>query len=79
MSFRSPRQHDTPALPATLHDDQVLTFRQWCGLNNFSPRTGRRVLAGGTGPIVTQLSARRVGIKVANNRRWQQSRERVAS
>jgi hypothetical protein len=66
------------ALPATLHDNQVLTFRQWCGLNGISARTGRRILAAPGGPIVTRLSPRRFGITVGNNRRWQQSRE-VAS
>jgi hypothetical protein len=78
MSFRSSRpQHNTPALPATLHDNQVLTFKQWIALNNISARTGRRILAAPDAPIVTQLSARRVGITVANNRAWQQSRERA--
>jgi hypothetical protein len=64
-------------LPANLHDNQVLTFRQWCGLDNISTRTGRRILAGGGAPVVTQLSPRRTGITVANNRAWQQSRERA--
>ena len=67
-----------PALPASLHDNQVLTFRQWCGLNGISTRTGRRILAAPGGPIVTRLSPRRFGITVANNRRWQQSRERAS-
>jgi hypothetical protein len=58
-------------------DDEVLTFRQWCALNNISARTGRRILDGPDGPVVTQLSAHRIGITRGNNRRWQQSRERV--
>jgi hypothetical protein len=77
MSFPSSgRQHNIPALPAILHDPQVLTFRQWCALNNFSARTGRRIFQSGAGPIITQLSAQRAGITVANNRAWQASRER---
>jgi hypothetical protein len=60
------------------HDDQVLTFFEWCQLNRISERTGRRILAGPGGPKVTMLSPRRVGITVGNNRRWQQSRERQA-
>jgi hypothetical protein len=76
------KQHRPPvlvaALPASLHDSQVLTFRQWCGLNNFSARTGRRILSAPGGPAVTQLSARRISITVANNRTWQGSRERVS-
>jgi hypothetical protein len=58
-------------------DNRVLTFRQWCILNGISARTGRRILASGTGPVVTQLSERRIGISVGNNRRWQESRERA--
>ena len=65
------------ALPPMLNDDQVLTFGQWVALNAISKRTGRRILDSGNGPIITQLSAKRIGIKVANNRAWQQSRERV--
>ena len=79
MSFRSSRrQHNIPALPATLNDNQVLTFRQWAALNGISARTGRRILAAPGGPIVTRLSPRRIGITVANNRQWQASRERAS-
>lgn len=58
-------------------DDFVLTFKEWCAANRLSERNGRRILAGPDGPIVTMLSARRIGITVANNRRWQKSRERA--
>jgi hypothetical protein len=57
-------------------DRQVLPFETWCRLNNLSPRTGRRVLASGGGPRVTQLSANRIGITYADNRAWQESRAR---
>ena len=57
-------------------DNRVLSFRQWCVLYGISARTGRRLLASGNGPIVTQLSEKRIGITVGNNRRWQESRER---
>jgi len=66
------------ALPAILNDNQVLTFKQWTALNGISARTGRRILAAPGAPIVTRLSARRFGITVANNRRWQASRERAS-
>jgi hypothetical protein len=58
-------------------DDFVLTFQEWRALNKLSERGGRRVLAGPDGPTVTQLSARRIGITVGNNRAWQKSRERA--
>jgi hypothetical protein len=32
------------------HIDRVLTFRQWCLLNNLSLRTGRRLLKKRSGP-----------------------------
>jgi hypothetical protein len=58
------------------NDHRVLSFRQWCELNGFSPATGRRIIAAGNGPVVTQLSPRRIGITIANNARWQESRAR---
>jgi hypothetical protein len=67
-----------PPLPHRLiNDDQVLDFKTWCALNAFSERTGRRVLKSAAGPIVTMMSAKRIGITVANNRAWQQSRARA--
>jgi hypothetical protein len=65
------------ALPAVLHDSQVLTFREWCALNRISERTGRRILESGNGPVTTQLSAKLVGITIRANKEWQASRERA--
>ena len=66
------------ALPATLNDNQVLTFKQWTALNGISARTGRRILKALGGPTVTRLSPRRIGITVANNRSWQEARQERA-
>jgi hypothetical protein len=60
-----------------LLDSQVLTFGEWCHLNRFSKRTGRRILKSGNGPIITQLSTRRIGVTVANDRAWKARRERT--
>jgi hypothetical protein len=59
--------------------NRILTFREWCALNGFAVRTGRRVISGeyGPPPVITRLSPRRIGISLANNARWQQTRERV--
>jgi hypothetical protein len=76
MSRRVLSRPALPALPATLNDNQVLTIREWCALNRISTRTGRRILAAPGAPIVTRMSARRIGITVANNRAWQVNRER---
>ena len=61
----------------SIEGDRVLTFAEWCALNKIGQRTGRRIIRSGTGPVVTQLSARRIGITVANNRHWQASKARV--
>jgi len=60
----------------SIEGDRVLTFAEWCALNKIGQRTGRRIIRSGTGPVVTQLSERRIGITVGNNRRWQESRAR---
>ncbi len=59
--------------------NRVLGFRQWCQLNGFSESTGRRIINAGTGPVFLQLSARRIGVTIAANRAWQESRVRGAS
>jgi hypothetical protein len=61
------------------HDDQVLTFKQWCALNSFSERTGLRILDPDNDkpkPKVLQLSAHRIGVRVRDNRLWQETRGR---
>lgn len=74
---RSRRQHrPTPALPAVLHDSQVLTVRQWCQLGGFALRTGHRILKSGSGPVVTQLSDKRIGITVGADKEWKARRAR---
>jgi hypothetical protein len=55
-------------------DDQVMTFDQWCKLNCFSRSTGQRLIASGEGPQFIQLSEKRKGVTVGENRRWQKSR-----
>ena len=69
------RQSD-PAADRELELNQfrVMSFAQWCALNGISPATGRRLLRSGRGPIVTQLSDRRIGITVGANMAWQAKR-----
>lgn len=73
---KSPRQLEQ--LLAYENDDQVLTFQEWKVLNKLSERTARRIIAAGppTGPVVTQLSARCIGVTRRNNRAWQAARAR---
>jgi hypothetical protein len=63
----------------SLSDDQCLTFLEWCRLNRISERTGRRILASGTGPPVIQLSTKRIGVTVGANRLWQASRTKAGT
>jgi predicted DNA-binding transcriptional regulator AlpA len=55
-------------------DDRVMSFDDWCKLNGFSRSTGQRIIASGQGPQFIQLSEKRKGVTVGENRRWQQSR-----
>jgi predicted DNA-binding transcriptional regulator AlpA len=55
---------------------RVMSFRDWCDLNNFSIPTGRRLIASGKGPKITQLGERRIGIREDHNAEWQDSRIR---
>ena len=77
MTLRENERQRLLRMSPALEDDKILSFRQWCEINGLAERTGRRVLASGHGPVVTQLSAKRVGISVRNNRAWQASRERA--
>jgi hypothetical protein len=51
--------------------DRVRTVTEWCVINGFSEDTGRRILAGGKGPKVLQLSPNRIGIRDSDNKAWQ--------
>jgi hypothetical protein len=61
----------------TADDLKVLTRKEWAKLNSISFETAKRILASGDGPPVVQLSARRVGIRMIDNRRWQEARLRA--
>jgi hypothetical protein len=56
--------------------NEVLSFKEWCAINGFSERTGRRILASGTGPTVLQLTSKRIGIRRRDNAVWQDARAR---
>ncbi|THD53483.1 MAG: transcriptional regulator [Bradyrhizobium sp.] len=57
-----------------MDDDRVLSFIEWCELNGFSRSTGQRIIGAGKGPRFIQLSEKRKGVTVGENRRWQESR-----
>jgi predicted DNA-binding transcriptional regulator AlpA len=62
-----------------IEDQRVLTVDEWAELNGISRPTALRVLKAGDGPPTIQLSKRRIGVRVGDNRRWQESRVRGAS
>jgi hypothetical protein len=55
---------------------RVLSFKQFCELGGFSPRTGRRLIGSGDGPKITQLSERRIGVREDHFREWLDKRVR---
>jgi hypothetical protein len=75
-SRRYSQSRKLPVLITFDDPDGILTFREWCRLNRLGERTGRRILASGTGPTVIQLSAHRIGISRRANLAWQASRAR---
>jgi predicted DNA-binding transcriptional regulator AlpA len=57
-------------------DSRVIAFRDWCASKNISEPTGRRLIRSGRGPRVVQLSPRRIGITVRDDREWTEARIR---
>jgi hypothetical protein len=56
------------------YDDRVMSFVEWCGSNNISVSTGRRIKRSGTGPNFIRIGTSMLGVTVAENRRWRESR-----
>jgi predicted DNA-binding transcriptional regulator AlpA len=71
-AYMASRQH------LTIDELKVLTLKEWAALNTLSFPTAKRLIAAGLGPKIVRLSARRVGIRVIDNARWQESRMRGA-
>jgi predicted site-specific integrase-resolvase len=77
MTLREKEQCAQSARDRALDDARVMTIGQWCEVNGLSRWTGERLIRAGKGPVITQVSDRKIGVTVANNRRWQKSRERA--
>ena len=58
---------DLPVLPDDFH---VLSFREWCEVASIGQRTGRRIIKSGSGPTVTRLTEKRIGITRRHHRLW---------
>ena len=60
--------------PLGLADDRVLTLSEFAKIAGISLVTLRRMIAAHSGPIVTKLSERRLGIRVRHAREWLDAR-----
>jgi hypothetical protein len=72
------RAADRAVVAKVENPNQILTFRQWTVLAGVSVDTARRLIKAGAGPILTQMSQRRIGVRLADHIRWQASRARGA-
>jgi hypothetical protein len=59
--------------------DRVRPPRETADLLGISLPTFKRILASGDGPVVTQLSERRIGIRDSHRTAWLDSRARKAA
>jgi predicted DNA-binding transcriptional regulator AlpA len=52
--------------------NRIMTFREWCARNSFSPVTAWRIMKAGDGP---KVSARRIGIREDHHSEWLETRK----
>jgi predicted DNA-binding transcriptional regulator AlpA len=67
---RAPVEH------LTADELRVLTVKECAQLNGISWMTLKRLIARGDGPVIIQLSPKRIGIRVIDNAKWQAARLR---
>jgi hypothetical protein len=63
-------QKQASRFPAGVADDVVLTLSDFVKLAGVSMSTVRRMILRGDGPVITQLSERRRGVRVRHARAW---------
>jgi hypothetical protein len=71
MSLREPEPHPRSERDCAVDDLRVLTEAQAAEVCGISVWTLKRRIKDGTGPVITQISDRRIGITVGNLRNWQ--------
>jgi hypothetical protein len=59
-------------------DLRVIPWRVWCRDKGISVDTGRRMRERGEAPRIIQISERRIGVTVADDREWTLERVRNA-
>jgi hypothetical protein len=55
-------------------EDVVLSFLEWCALAGLPEATARQMRARGQGPRCVHLTDKKLGVTMAEHRRWIKSR-----
>jgi predicted DNA-binding transcriptional regulator AlpA len=79
LEQRRARKRNFTELNLTAEQLKVLTLRECAQLNGISWMTLKRLIKAGDGPVIIQLSPKRIGIRVIDNAKWQAARLRSAS
>jgi predicted DNA-binding transcriptional regulator AlpA len=58
------------SLPISLDDERIIDLTTFSAMAGLSIATTRRLINMGQGPRLVRLSARRVGVRVSDARRW---------
>jgi len=55
--------------------DHVYSWLEWCRIAGLSDSTGYRLRISGNGPVITRLSARRIGVRRRHHLEWLEARK----
>ncbi len=55
--------------------DFVHSWLAWCEMAGLSEATGYRLRVNGDGPVITRLSARRIGVRHRHHLEWLEARK----
>jgi predicted DNA-binding transcriptional regulator AlpA len=65
---------NTLPLPSFLDDERIIDLTTFSAMAGLSIATTRRLIKTGQGPRLVRLSARRVGVRIGDVRRWLEHR-----
>jgi predicted DNA-binding transcriptional regulator AlpA len=57
----------------------ILSFLEWCELAGLPESTAREMRARGQGPRCVQLGGRKLGVSLAEHRRWVKARTEASA
>jgi hypothetical protein len=61
-------------IPATVNEDLILSFSEWAELAGLSLRAARELRARGQGPRCIKITDKKLGVTLAEHRRWTKAR-----